>query len=370
MKIQFDGAQEYQQDAIASIVDLFSGLPLAQGKFEINVQSASELTGELARGNLLTLSDDALLANAQEVQKRNGLAPSEQLDGRNFSVEMETGTGKTYVYLRTIYELYTRYSLSKFVIVVPSIAIREGVSTSIRLMDDHFKGLYENTSLNPPLVYDSKQVSRLRGFATANTLQVLILNIQAFDKALTIMQKDNDRMSGRRPIDFLQATCPVVIMDEPQNMELPSAKKAIASLNPSCTLRYSATYRNNYNLVYRLGPVRAYDLNLVKKIVVNSVVEEGDYNRPFIGVEKITATKTKVTAKIKIDVQGAAGVARKAVAVKGDEDLRELSGGREVYAGYVLEEIDAGNDYVRFTNGTRIATGEEQGSDRDAVMRT
>ena len=368
MKIQFDGAQEYQQDAIAAVVDLFSGLPLAQGKFEMNLRAASELTDELGRGNLLTLSEEALLTNVQEVQQRNGIAPVEKLDGRNFSVEMETGTGKTYVYLRTIYDLFTRYGLSKFVIVVPSIAIREGVLTSIRLMKEHFAALYDNTPMEAQ-VYDSKQVSRLRGFATANTLQVLILNIQAFDKASTIMQKDNDRMSGRRPIDFIQATCPIVIMDEPQNMESPTAKKAIASLNPLCTLRYSATHKNRYNLVYRLGPVKAYDLNLVKKIVVNSVVEEGDFNRPFIALESITATKTKVTARLKLDVQGANGPVRKVVTVKGNESLVELSEGREVYAGYVLEEIDAGNGFVRFTNGIRIDTGEGQGSDRDAVMR-
>ena len=368
MKIQFDGAQEYQQDAIAAIVDLFSGLPLAQGKFEIDIQATGELTGELGRGNLVTLSDEALLANVQEIQTRNGIAVTAQLDGRNFSVEMETGTGKTYVYLRTIYELFTRYGLSKFVIVVPSIAIREGVLTSIRLMKEHFAALYDNTPMQAQ-VYDSKQVSRLRGFATANTLQVLILNIQAFDKASTIMQKDNDRMSGRRPIDFLQATCPIVIMDEPQNMESPTAKKAIASLNPLCTLRYSATHKNRYNLLYRLGPVKAYDLNLVKKIVVNSVVEEGDFNRPFIALESIAATKTKVTAKLKIDVQAANGPTRKVVTVTGNENLRELSGGREVYEGYVLEEIDAGNGFIRFTNGIRIDVGEGQGSDRDAVMR-
>ena len=368
MKIQFDGAQEYQQEAIASVVDLFAGLPLAQGKFEVSFQSARELTGELGRGNLLTLSDDALLANLRDVQARNGLPLSEALDGRNFSVEMETGTGKTYVYLRSIYELYTRYGFSKFVIVVPSIAIREGVLTSLRLMKGHFAALYDNTPAEAQ-VYDSKQVSHLRGFATANTLQILVLNIQAFDKASTIMQRDNDRMSGRRPIDFLQATCPVVILDEPQNMESASAKKAIASLNPLCTLRYSATHRNRYNLIYRLGPVKAYDLNLVKKIVVNSVVEEGDFNRPFVAVESISATKTKVTAKLKIDVQAATGVVRKAVTVKGDESLRDLSAGREVYEGYVIEEIDAGNGFVRFTNGIRIDAGEEQGGDRNAVMK-
>ncbi len=368
MKIQFDGGQEFQREAIASIVDLFSGLPLAQGKFEINLQAGSELISDLGRGNLFTLSNEALLANLQDIQRRNSITPSEALDGRNFSVEMETGTGKTYVYLRTIYELYTRYGLSKFVIIVPSIAIREGVLTSIRLMKDHFAELYDNTPIEAQ-VYDSKQVSRLRGFATANTLQVLILNIQAFDKASTIMQKENDRMNGRKPIEFIQATCPIALMDEPQNMESPSAKAAIDSLNPLCTLRYSATHRNRYNLVYRLGPVKAYDLNLVKKIVVSSVIEEGDFNRPFIGVESIKATKTKVTAKLKIDVQTANGANRKSVSIKGDENLRDLSGGRDVYEGYVVEEIDAGNGFVRFTNGSRIDIGEEQGNDRDAVMR-
>ena len=368
MKIHFDADQEYQHDAIASVVDLFSGLPLAQGKFEVNIQAQSELTSEFGRGNLLTLSDAALLANVQDVQRRNGITPSTMLDGRNFSVEMETGTGKTYVYLRSIFELYTRYGFSKFVIVVPSIAIREGVLTSIRLTKEHFAALYDNMPIEAQ-VYDSKQVSRLRGFAAANTLQVLIVNIQAFDKASTIMQKDSDRMSGRRPIDFIQATCPIVIMDEPQNMESPSAKRAIDSLNPLCTLRYSATHRNRYNLLYRLGPVKAYDLNLVKKIVVNSVIEEGDFNRPFIAVESISATKSKVTARLKIDVHAANGAVRKTVMIKGEENLRALSGGREVYESYVVDHIDAGNGVVCFTNGIRIAIGEEQGSNRDAVMK-
>lgn len=368
MKIQFDGGQEFQREAIASVVDLFAGLPLAQGKFEVTMQASSELTNELGRGNLLTLSDEALLENLEAVQNRNDIAQDILLDGRNFSVEMETGTGKTYVYLRTIFELHVRYGFTKFVIVVPSIAIREGVLTSIRLMREHFAALYDNAPIEAQ-VYDSKQASRLRGFATANTLQVLILNIQAFDKASTIMQKEIDRMSGRKPIEFIQATCPVVILDEPQNMESPAAKKAIASLNPLCTLRYSATHKNRYNLVYRLGPVKAYDLKLVKQIVVNSVVEEGDFNRPFIAVESITATKTRVTAKIKIDVQTATGVSRKTITIKGDENLLGLSGRREVYDGYIVEEIDAGSGCVNFTNGIRIEKGEELGGDRDAVMK-
>ena len=235
-------------------------------------------------------------------------------------------------------------------------------------MKEHFAALYDNTPIEAQ-VYDSKQASRLRGFATANTLQVLILNIQAFDKASTIMQKEIDRMSGRKPIEFIQATCPVVILDEPQNMESPAAKKAISSLNPLCTLRYSATHKNRYNLVYRLGPVKAYDLKLVKQVVVNSVVEEGDFNRPYISLESISAKKTRVTAKIKIDVQSATGVTRKTITIKGDENLLGLSGRREVYDGYIVEEINAGSGCITFTNGIRIEKGEELGGDRDAVMK-
>jgi len=184
------------------------------------------------------------------------------------------------------------------------------------------------------------------------------------------MQKDSDRMSGRRPIEYIQAANPIVILDEPQNMESPNAKKAIASLNPLCTLRYSATHRNRYNLLYRLGPVQAYDLNLVKKIVVASVVESGDFNRPYIRVESITATKTKVTAKLSIDVLTATGPVRKTISVSNQGDsLRELSGGREVYDRYVIDEINAAENYVRFDNGIQLAKGEEQESSKERIMQ-
>ncbi len=368
MIIQFDGAQEYQQKAVASVVDLFAGMPLAQGRFEINTHLPGELISELGRGNGMSLSDEALLENLRAVQERSGLPVSDKLDGRNFTVEMETGTGKTYVYLRTIYELFTRYGLSKFVIVVPSVAIREGVQTSIRLTREHFAALYDNTPLEP-IVYTGKQVSRLRGYASANTLQVLIVNIQAFDKDATIMQKDSDRMSGRRPIEFIQDTNPIVILDEPQNMETATARKAIESLHPLCTLRYSATHKNLYNRVYRLGPVQAYDLNLVKKIVVDSVVDEGDFNRPYIAVESIKATKTDVTAKLRLDKKTAESVARAVVPIKNGSDLKTLSAGREIYDGYVVSQIDAEYNFVEFTNGTRIILGEAQDVNKDAIMR-
>ena len=369
MEIQFDNSKSYQLDAIDAIVSVFDGQPLAGSGQEIALETSDALFNELGRGNVLELSDDALLANVQAVQERNSLPPTIALDGRNFTIEMETGTGKTYVYLRTIYELFQRYGWTKFIIVVPSIAIREGVLASLRQMKKSFDALYHNAPCNS-WVYDSKRVSTLRQFAGANTLQILIMNLQAFDKASTIMQKDSDRMSGRRPIEFIQAANPIVILDEPQNMESANAKKAIETLNPLCTLRYSATHRNRYNLLYRLGPVQAYDLNLVKKIVVDSVVESGDFNRPYICVESITSTKSKVTAKLLIDTQAATGPARKTVSVSNRGDsLVTLSGGREVYSGYVIDEINAGENWVRFDNGIELAKGEEQASNKDQIMR-
>ena len=382
MKIQFDSAQEYQLDAIRAVVDVFDGQPLAQGQFEINMQSGGELLSELGRGNACALDNAALLANAADVQARNGIVPSPALLKRglnasekgspflNFSLEMETGTGKTYVYLRTMYELYARYGFAKFVIVVPSVAIREGVKTSLALMQEHFAAIYGNSSAGYT-VYDSKRASALRQFAQSNTLQILVINIDAFNKAANIMNRDdNDNLNGRRPIEFIQATRPIVILDEPQNMESDNIKTAIASLNPLCTLRYSATHKTLYQLLYRLDPVRAYDLGLVKRIEVDSVLEQGNFNQPFMRVESVTATKTKITARLTLHVRMATGIVPKIVAVSSEgERLVELAGGHGVYADYVVEEINYGRQYICFTNGVQLDVGESQGENRDQVMR-
>ena len=227
------------------MVDLFTGLPVANAPFSLASQAASQLAfTELGVSNPIP-EDDAVfdaqvLDNLRGVQERNGIARSEALAGRHFSVEMETGTGKTYVYLRTIFELNKTYGFTKFVIVVPSIAIREGVLASIELLRDHLTGMY----LEPfdASVYDSKQLGRVRQFATANTIQILVMNIQAFQKDVeevadptkaNIINRAQDRMSGRRPIEFIQATRPVVILDEPQNMESERAAAAIAALTRS-----------------------------------------------------------------------------------------------------------------------------------------
>lgn len=373
MKIQFDGHQEYQQDAIQSVIDVFAGQPQAQGEFEVRFEAnGGELLMELGVGNRLALTDEALLANVQAIQARNGLPVSPILEGRNFSVEMETGTGKTYVYLRTLYELNLRYGFTKFVIVVPSVAIREGVSSNIKLTREHFETLYGNLPMNPH-VYSSGQVSRLRQFAAGNQMQILIINIDAFNKDSNIIGKENDKLSGRRPLEFLQATQPIVILDEPQNMETPTAREAIARLNPLCTLRYSATHRNLYNQLYRLDPVQAYDLGLVKKIEVDSVLEDADFNKPYIKVHSITPSKSAVTARIEIDVQGKSGPTRKIISLsKSGCDLVELSGGRENYRGYIVESIEAGTGgtgFVSYTNGIEVREGEAFGGRTDDLMR-
>ena len=397
MKIKFDASQQYQLDAIQSVVDLFSGQPMAGQEFEINSTfgALNMQHSTLGFGNRLVLSDTKLLENLHAVQGKNELEPSAKLLGDtveyeaqkreyrlthedkenswrvpHFSVEMETGTGKTYVYLRSIFELHKNYGFTKFIVVVPTVAIREGVKTSIDLTAEHFKTLYDNTPINS-WVYDSKYASRLRDYAASNQIQILIINIDAFNKKdIAVIHNERDQTSGRKPIEFIQACNPVVILDEPQNMESEIAKEAIASLNPLCTLRYSATHRNPYNVIYRLGPVKAYDLGLVKRIEVDSVLEDPNFNKPFIQVQSVqNASKSKIVAKITVDVEGKSGPQRKTIKVdKRGDDLHHLTK-RESYKGYIVEEIRTDYKTVSFSNGVTLEEGQTHGGQTDDRMR-
>lgn len=368
MKIRFDADQQYQLDAVQAVLDIFDGQPLAESQRTMRLNApAGDLFSELFIANRLLLNDVQLAANIKTIQEANEIKNG-SFAGRHFSIEMETGTGKTYVYLRTIYELNERYGFTKFVIVVPSVAIREGVMKSVEMTEDHFQDIYGNKPINV-WTYDSKQVSKLRDFSSKNTLQVLVINIDAFNKKdIAVIHKEQDRMSGRRPIEFIQAVAPIVIMDEPQNMESDKAKEAIESLNPLCTLRYSATHRDVYNLIYRLDPVKAYDLGLVKRIEVDSVLEQGDFNQPYILLHKTNATKSKITAQISIDIQTNKGTERKKKTIKHGEDLEALTG-RAHYSGYVVSEIHHGDGYIDFSNGHRIYVGESVGGQTDELMQ-
>jgi type III restriction enzyme len=403
VKLHFDANQGFQLDAIAAVIDLFDGQP--QGAPEYAVINLGGMEGlfagqdrtELGVGNHLLLAEDRLRQNLRTIQTRNdieiadpGAAPEawELFDGPaniarrcpHFSVEMETGTGKTYVYLRTIFELSRRYGFQKFIIVVPSMAIREGVLKNIEMTGEHFRALYNNLPFEH-FVYDAKKVNRLRQFATSNTLQILVINIDAFRKNFTgteeekksnVIYKESDKLSGRQPIEFVQAARPVVIIDEPQSVDATEkAQEAIKALNPLCTLRYSATHRNPYNLVYRLDPVRAFELKLVKQIVVASAAAEGTANDAFVTVEQIDYKKG-IKAKLRIQVQTPEGPKEKALTVKQGADLFTVSNERVTYRdGFQVAEINAepGNEYLRFSNGRTLRLGEQIGGLREDVWR-
>lgn len=369
MKLTFEPNLEYQQEAIGAVVGLFEGQMLEDSDYRYGMQEDGQFDFIDGVGNHLALTDEQILANLQKIQEQNEVPVSELLDGMHFSVEMETGTGKTYVYLRTIYELNSRYGFKKFVIVVPSVPIREGVLKNLQITHEHFQTLYDNIPVNYK-VYDRNRISQLRGFATSDNIEILVINIDAFAKDENVINKPNDKLNGQEPIKFIQSTCPIVIVDEPQNMESEKRSAAIANLNPLCTLRYSATHRNRYNLIYSLNPVKAYDMGLVKQIEVDSVLEENSQNNAFVELTAITATKTKITAKITIDVNDKDGVKRKSVAVKVGDDLYNLSNNREIYRnGFIVEGIDASNGFVSFSNNEVLCQGQQQGGLNDEIMK-
>lgn len=269
MKLKFDPNLQFQIDAINAMVDVFDGQPLSEGDLEIGFKRQDWIfQTELGVGNNLVLDKETILRNVQLIQERNGIEKTQFLQGMHFSIEMETGTGKTYVYLRTIFELNKKYGFKKYVIVVPSVAIREGVLKNLNITKEHFLHLYNNVPYDY-FVYDSKKVNQVRQFATSNQIQIMVINIDAFRKTLddkdeekksNIIHRESDKLSGRKPIEFIQATQPIVIIDEPQSVDnTPKAKEAIETLNPLCTMRYSATHRNPYNLLYKLDPIKAYD---------------------------------------------------------------------------------------------------------------
>lgn len=401
MKLQFDPNQQFQLDAVSAIADLFEGQPQNAPEYSvIKTGSLGDLFAgheqtELGIGNRISITEDKLKENLRTIQLRNDIeATNQNLETwdhfdipanqprpiPHFSVEMETGTGKTYVYLRTIFELSHRYGFQKFIIVVPSVAIREGVLKNIEITAEHFKALYNNKAFEH-FVYDGKKVNRLRHFATSNTLQIQIINIDSFRKNFTgtdderksnVIYKESDKLSGRQPIEFIQASRPIVIIDEPQSVDgTEKSQEAIKALNPLMTLRFSATHRNAYNLVYRLDPVKAFELRLVKQIVVASAVGDTSANESFIKVEEVDYKKG-IKAKVKIHVQGSDGPKEKSVAVKQGDDLFHKSGELALYRdGYQIAEINAepGSEYIRLSNGKTLKLGQEIGGIRDDIWK-
>jgi type III restriction enzyme len=320
----------------------------------------------LGIGNKLKLLEKDILKNVQDIQLRNGLAPSKTLDSMNFTVEMETGTGKTYVYLRSVLELNRLYGFTKFIIVVPSVAIKEGVYKSLQMTEDHFRELYENVQFDY-FIYDSQKLEQVRNFATSDTIQIMVINIDAFRRSFTdpekedkanVIHRPHDSMTGSRPIEFIQETNPIVIIDEPQSVDTTSkSREAIASLNPLCTLRYSATHVDKYHMIYKLDSVDAYERKLVKQIEVTGIEVKDGHNKAYIKLLNVDNKKNGITAQIEIDIQKNGSVIRKPITVSSSRrDLFKLSGGRSIYDGYIIEDIycEKGNEYISFTSRPEI----------------
>lgn len=356
MEFKFDSNLEFQLDAINSIVGLFGGQIKTDKMFV-----------DAIIPNSFTLSEKTIKENLVEIQKENKLKESSKLESMDFSVEMETGTGKTYVYLRTILELNLKYNFRKFIIVVPSVAIREGVLKSLEITKDHFAKIYDNI---PYLFYeyDSSKLNKIRQFARSNSLEIMVMTIDSFNKDTAVMNKKMDKLSGERPIDLVKRTRPILILDEPQNMETEIRKNAIASLNPLFKLRYSATHREYYNLVYSLTPFEAYNKNLVKKIEVLSVVKENDFNSLFIQCEDIVADAKGLYAILKLNKKQKSGYKITSMRVSKDDNIEKKTNNPD-YKDLKITKIDAKWGIVEFGSGLTLNKGEGTGDTKEALMK-
>ena len=388
MKLQFDANLHYQEQAVSAVVDLFRGQTPKRSAFTVTMEDdAGQTTTDNGIANRLELLEDEILENLQAVQLRNGLPQTKTLKkgAYDFDVEMETGTGKTYVYLRTIFELNKAYGFTKFIIVVPSIAIKEGVAKTLEITREHFRTIYNNVVYDT-YIYDGSKPEEVRSFAVNDNISIMVINIAAFRKSFdgdqekeskaNIIHRAIDKLNGMRPINLIQETNPIVIVDEPQSVEgkgASASKKAMSSLNALCTLRYSATHVEKHNLVYKLDAVDAFDLELVKQIEVASFESLDYHNKAYMKLLSVDNKKSPITAKIELDCEVKGTIKRKAVTVRQGDDLSEkLSGYREVYNGYVIDDIycEKGHEYVSFTTKPEILRlGEAVGDIDDRAIK-
>ena len=389
MKIKFDSTLAYQQDAINALVNIFQGQEACDSNFtvyspEFLAKQKKLGFSEIGYGNRLTLTEGKILENVQNIQLANGLKPSGRGEvDRNhldFTIEMETGTGKTYVYLRTIMELYRQYGFTKHIIVVPSIPIKEGVYKSLQITEEHFRQLYDNIDYNY-FIYDSSKLNEVRDFATNANLEIMVINIDAFRKSFenpdddkkkaNIIHRYNDKL-GYIPLDLIKNTNPIVYIDEPQStISTNLAKKAIKGLNPLVMVRYSATHREITNLMYKLDAVDAYEKKLVKQIEVGSIQADTTSNEAYIRLVEIKVQRGKPTAKVEVDILKKGRIRRKIITVKQNADLEQLTN-RTEYRGYIIKDIYAheGNEYIDFTSNEKyIRLGAAIGNTDDSQIK-
>jgi type III restriction enzyme len=376
MKIKFDPNQKFQEDAINSIADLFEGQPADADNFLAHLSGEGVKSDQQmlayeigAIGNNLLLDEDAILENLKFIQNNNGLPVRDNLDGMNFSVEMETGTGKTYVYLRTIFELAKRYNFTKYIILVPSVAIKEGVKSSIEMMRDHFREIYARPF--DAYVYDGKSPESVQSFATSTNIQIMVMTIDSVkgDKNTRIMHQERDKLNGIKPIDFLASTNPFIIMDEPQNMESELSKNAIIDLNAAATFRYSATHRNEYNLTYRLDPVDAHNEGLVKSIVVANARQEGSDAKPYLKLLEVN-NSSGIYAKVEALIREKSGdVRRRPLKIYKGDNLA-IKTNNDIYSNnWIVNTITTIPEEIEFANGQYLEKGKAIGDNNSQIQR-
>lgn len=388
MKIQYKH-QKFQADAAKAVVDVFAGQPYltptymmdrGSGYIQQSLTDDVDFTGWSNQRIVPELNDQLILEHLQKIQRTNQIQPSNKLEGRssgyNLTIEMETGVGKTYTYIKTMYELNRAYGWSKFIIVVPSIAIREGVYKSFEMTQEHFAEEYGKKIRF--FIYNSTQLTEIDRFASDSSINVMIINSQAFNakgKDARRIYMKLDEFRSRRPIDIIAKTNPILIIDEPQSVEGKQTKENLKQFNPMITLRYSATHKSDsiYNMIYRLDAMEAYNKRLVKKIAVKGITETGSTaTDSYLYLESINLSKGDPTATLQFEVKMANGVPKKkSKVVKEGDNLYDYSNGLEEYKnGFVVSRIDGRDDSVEFINGIKIYAGDVIGAvDEDQLRR-
>lgn len=359
MKLHFEDNLDYQQVAINSVVSLFKGQEISRSEFTVTLRTES--SGNLSLGmeesqrgigNRLLLVDEEIEENLRQVQLKNGLKPTEKLVSGDFTVEMETGTGKTYVYLRTIFELNKNYGFTKFVIVVPSVAIKEGTYKTLQITQEHFEGLYPKAKGYEYFLYDSSKPEKVRNFATSSNVQIMIMTVGAINKKeVNNLYKYHESVDVAEsktgtPIELIQQTHPIVIVDEPQSVDgglTGKGKEALSAMNPLCTLRYSAIHVDKHHMTFRLDAVDAYERGLVKQIEVASLQIDSGNNKPYIRLESTHNTKGSITAKVELDVQRGKNIKREILTVEDSDDLEQITN-RSIYENIQIGTITCGKD--------------------------
>lgn len=348
MKLHFEDNLDYQKAAIESVVDLFKGQEMTRSEFTVMSKRNMVFENEsLGIGNKLKLIDEEIHDNLKQVQIKNGLRPSETLVSGDFTVEMETGTGKTYVYLRTIFELNKHYGFTKFVIVVPSIAIKEGTNKTLEITRDHFEDLYPMAKGYSFFQYDSTKPEKVRNFATSIDIQIMVTTVGAINKKdVNNLYKENEKTGGEKPIDLIRSTHPIIIVDEPQSVDgglNGKGKQALDAMLPLATLRYSATHVDKHQMVYRLDAVDAYERGLVKQIEVASLEIDGGFNKPYVKLVETKNVRGSVVAKVELHAQCGKHIKPNVLTVKDGDDLEQVTS-RALYKDMLVGTITCGKD--------------------------